>query len=127
MARDLSGNVLLSPKLLCPLLSLSSFFHLIILRIKQIRIHLSVQEINSKLLTICYGVLLLSSSVITPLILVTYICQEPGWKRTENLFCGSHLSFFQSDKEFRMVSHSFSGHLYLTFIKSFQILNMVSW
>ena len=25
---------------------------------------------------------------------------------------GSHFSFSQSDKEFRMVTHSFSGHLY---------------
>ena len=32
-------------------LSLTSVFHLIILKIKKIRIHLSVQEINSKLLT----------------------------------------------------------------------------
>lgn len=48
--------------------------------------HLSVQERNSKMLTMCNSVLLLSSSVITPLTPITYVYEELGWKNMESAF-----------------------------------------
>lgn len=96
--------------------SLSSFFHLIILRIKQMGIQLSVYEIHCFIAFIIYY-----NSSDTYCICLWRSRVDEHIKSA----LGTILSFLSLISNLEWLPNSSSNYLYLTFVKSFQILNMV--